>query len=48
VVDARNLYDPARMRALGFAYQSIGRGHAPPARRGDGAGTDAPLAATRG
>ncbi len=25
LVDGRNLYDPARMRALGFAYVSIGR-----------------------
>ena len=27
VVDGRNLYDPARMRALGFTYYSIGRGN---------------------
>jgi UDPglucose 6-dehydrogenase len=26
LVDGRNLYDPAKMRALGFAYRSIGRG----------------------
>ena len=26
VVDGRNLYDPARMRGLGFTYSSIGRG----------------------
>jgi UDPglucose 6-dehydrogenase len=26
VVDGRNLYDPARMRALGFHYHGIGRG----------------------
>jgi UDPglucose 6-dehydrogenase len=26
VVDGRNLYDPARMRSLGFVYSSIGRG----------------------
>ncbi len=26
VVDGRNLYDPAKMRALGFTYLSIGRG----------------------
>jgi UDPglucose 6-dehydrogenase len=26
IVDGRNLYDPARMRAQGFAYASIGRG----------------------
>ena len=26
VVDGRNLYDPARMRTLGFSYHSIGRG----------------------
>ena len=25
VVDGRNLYDPSRMRALGFEYHSIGR-----------------------
>jgi UDPglucose 6-dehydrogenase len=27
VVDGRNLYDPARMRALGFDYHGIGRRH---------------------
>jgi UDPglucose 6-dehydrogenase len=26
VVDGRNLYDPAKMRSLGFTYLSIGRG----------------------
>ena len=26
VVDGRNLYDPAKMRTLGFTYDSIGRG----------------------
>jgi UDPglucose 6-dehydrogenase len=26
IVDGRNLYDPAKMRALGFTYLSIGRG----------------------
>jgi UDPglucose 6-dehydrogenase len=26
VIDGRNLYDPAKMRALGFTYLSIGRG----------------------
>jgi len=31
VVDARNLYDPERMAALGFHYQSIGRVPAGPA-----------------
>ena len=25
VIDGRNLYDPAKMRALGFTYLSIGR-----------------------
>jgi UDPglucose 6-dehydrogenase len=30
VVDARNLYDPQRMAALGFHYQSIGRAPAGP------------------
>ncbi len=29
VVDGRNLYDAARMRALGFRYDSIGRGMSP-------------------
>ncbi|HET8769545.1 MAG TPA: UDP-glucose/GDP-mannose dehydrogenase family protein [Gemmatimonadaceae bacterium] len=28
VVDGRNLYDPAKMQALGFTYRSIGRGGA--------------------
>jgi UDPglucose 6-dehydrogenase len=28
VVDGRNLYDPAKMRGLGFTYRSIGRGQA--------------------
>jgi UDPglucose 6-dehydrogenase len=28
VIDGRNLYDPARMAALGFRYQGIGRGEA--------------------
>jgi UDPglucose 6-dehydrogenase len=28
VVDGRNLYDARKMRALGFAYDSIGRGSA--------------------
>ncbi len=28
VVDGRNLYDPAKMQALGFTYRSIGRGRA--------------------
>ena len=26
VIDGRNLYDPAKMRAMGFTYRSIGRG----------------------
>jgi UDPglucose 6-dehydrogenase len=26
VIDGRNLYDPSKMRALGFTYRSIGRG----------------------
>jgi len=25
IIDMRNLYDPARMRGLGFTYDSIGR-----------------------
>jgi UDPglucose 6-dehydrogenase len=25
IVDARNLYDPAKMQSLGFAYYSVGR-----------------------
>ncbi len=28
IVDGRNLYDPAKMQALGFTYRSIGRGAA--------------------
>jgi len=27
LIDGRNLYDPVKMRALGFTYRSIGRGH---------------------
>jgi len=26
LIDGRNLYDPAKMQALGFTYRSIGRG----------------------
>jgi UDPglucose 6-dehydrogenase len=26
VIDGRNLYDPAKMQALGFTYRSLGRG----------------------
>jgi len=26
VIDGRNLYDPAKMKRLGFTYRSIGRG----------------------
>ena len=26
VLDGRNIYDPAAMRALGFTYRAIGRG----------------------
>jgi hypothetical protein len=26
VIDGRNLYDAAKMRGLGFVYDSIGRG----------------------
>lgn len=28
VIDGRNLYDPSKMRALGFTYRSLGRGRA--------------------
>jgi UDPglucose 6-dehydrogenase len=28
VIDGRNLYNPAKMKALGFKYDSIGRAHA--------------------
>ncbi len=27
VVDGRNIYDPAVMKALGFCYRGIGRGY---------------------
>jgi UDPglucose 6-dehydrogenase len=30
LVDGRNVYDPARMRALGFTYRAIGRPSLPP------------------
>jgi UDPglucose 6-dehydrogenase len=26
IIDGRNLYDPAKMKSLGFIYRSIGRG----------------------
>jgi hypothetical protein len=26
LIDGRNLYDPAKMLALGFTYRSLGRG----------------------
>jgi len=25
IIDGRNIYDPAKMRALGFVYRGIGR-----------------------
>jgi UDPglucose 6-dehydrogenase len=28
LIDGRNLYDPAKLRSLGFTYDSFGRGHA--------------------
>ncbi len=28
VVDGRNLYDAAKLRSLGFTYDSFGRAHA--------------------
>jgi UDPglucose 6-dehydrogenase len=27
LIDGRNIYDPERMRALGFTYRAMGRGH---------------------
>jgi len=27
LVDGRNLYEPARMEQIGFAYRGIGRGY---------------------
>jgi UDPglucose 6-dehydrogenase len=27
IFDARNIYDPARMKELGFKYRGIGRGY---------------------
>jgi UDPglucose 6-dehydrogenase len=27
MIDGRNLYDPAEMREVGFAYRGIGRGY---------------------
>jgi UDPglucose 6-dehydrogenase len=26
ILDGRNVYDPERMKAMGFAYRGIGRG----------------------
>ena len=27
VIDGRNLYDPAKLRGMGFTYDSFGRAH---------------------
>jgi UDPglucose 6-dehydrogenase len=27
MIDGRNLYDPAEMQAIGFAYRGVGRGY---------------------
>jgi UDPglucose 6-dehydrogenase len=27
IVDGRNIYDPAKMKALGFTYRGVGRGY---------------------
>jgi len=32
LVDLRNIYRPADIRARGFTYESVGRGEAPDAR----------------
>ena len=37
MVDGRNLYDPAKMAALGFTYMSVGRPTAHPTRESAGA-----------
>jgi UDPglucose 6-dehydrogenase len=33
IVDLKNIYEPARMRELGFVHLGVGRGE-PPARQG--------------
>lgn len=35
IVDGRNLYNPTRMKSLGFIYDSIGRLQGPAAREAD-------------
>ncbi len=37
IIDGRNLYDPARMKALGFRYIGVGRGRVPLPMRGGAA-----------
>ena len=37
VIDGRNLYDPARMDALGFVYRGVGRGYEGSGVRGEAA-----------
>ena len=44
VVDARNLYDPARMAAFGFRYESIGRPHSHPGAPGAAPRSELPFA----
>jgi UDPglucose 6-dehydrogenase len=42
IIDGRNVYDPARMEALGFVYRGVGRGYGGTGARPDAEPESAP------